>query len=177
MVFVWSKGTMSREGGEGDLSSGAFTEATLDRWHIAAEQARNEHPAPFPVQLAERLIRLYTWEGDRVLDPFCGVGSSGVAAKLSGRSWVGVDVSQTYCKIARERIAEAEPVAGYELLVDVVSGEPFVLDPETRFLLGTIASEGASGVDPHELAHIDTFLRLPVPSALACRTAYEGRDR
>jgi len=112
MVFVWSKGTMGREGGEGDLSSGAFMEATLDTWHIAAEQSRGEHPAPFPVALAERLIRLYSWPGDSVLDPFCGVGSSGVAAKHASRSWVGVDVSETYCEIARDRIAKAEPVTG-----------------------------------------------------------------
>ena len=64
-----------------------------------------------------------------------------------------------------------------ELVVDVVSGEPFWLDPESRGLLVTIASEGAAGVTPDELAQLDTLLRLPVPSALACRTAYEARDR
>jgi hypothetical protein len=64
-----------------------------------------------------------------------------------------------------------------ELVVDVVSGEPFSLDPESRGLLVTIASEGAAGVTPDDLAQLDTFLRLPVPSALACRTAYESRDK
>lgn len=86
MVFVWSKGTMNREGGQGDLSSGAFTEATLDTWHIAAEQARDEHPAPFPVQLAERLIRLYSWDGDRVLDPFLMTLSNATVWKRSRQS-------------------------------------------------------------------------------------------
>ena len=52
----------------------------------------------------ERLIRLYTCPGDRVLDPFCGIGSSGVAAKRLGRSWVGLDTSVEYCGIAEERI-------------------------------------------------------------------------
>lgn len=63
-----------------------------------------------------------------------------------------------------------------ELVVDVVRGETFSLDPESRSLLVTIASEGASGVAPDELAQLDTFLRLPVPSALACKTAFETRD-
>ena len=110
MVHIWSKRSMGRDGGRGDLSSGAFTEATLDTWHIAAEQSRQDHPAPFPVALAERLIRLYSWPGERVLDPFCGIGSSGVAAARSERSWVGVDVSAVYCDIARRRIANERPV-------------------------------------------------------------------
>ncbi len=116
MVFVWSKGTTKLKGtGEGDLTPTEFTTATMDVWQIAAEQSRKDHPAPFPVALAERLIKMYTWPGDRVLDPFAGVGSSGVAAKRTGRSWVGVDVSPVYCEIARRRIESAEPVAEIEL--------------------------------------------------------------
>ena len=103
-VHVWSKGTMSRTGGRGDLTEVGFTEATLDTWHIAAEQSRADHPAPFPVPLAERLIRLYTWPGDHVLDPFAGTGSSGVAARRLGRSWVGIDTSADYCRVAKERL-------------------------------------------------------------------------
>jgi DNA modification methylase len=104
-VHVWSKGSPSRKGGPGDLTQSEFTEATLDTWHIAAEQSRKDHPAPFPVALAERLIKLYTWPGDRVLDPFMGIGSSGVAAKRVGREWVGIDTSPDYCRIAAERLA------------------------------------------------------------------------
>ncbi len=64
-----------------------------------------------------------------------------------------------------------------ELVFDVDSGETFSLDPESRSLLVTVVSEGASAVSPDELAQLDTFLRFPVPSALACRTAYEARDK
>jgi hypothetical protein len=64
-----------------------------------------------------------------------------------------------------------------ELVFDVVSGEWFSLDQESRSLLVTVASEGASAVAPDELAQLDTFLRFPVPSALACRTAYEAQDK
>ena len=119
MLYVWSKGALGRSSGRGDITEEQFTEATLDTWHIAAEQSRADHPAPFPLALAERLIRLYTWPGDRVLDPFMGTGSSGVAAKRLGRSWVGIDTSAEYCEIARERLSavmeEAEPVEDIEL--------------------------------------------------------------
>lgn len=64
-----------------------------------------------------------------------------------------------------------------ELVFDVVSGETFALDPESRSLLVTVWSEGASSVAPDELVQLDTFLRFPVPSALACRSAYESRDK
>lgn len=64
-----------------------------------------------------------------------------------------------------------------ELVFDVVRGETFSLDPESRSLLVTFASEGASAVAPDELEQLDTFLRFPVPSAMACRTAYDARDK
>ena len=120
LVHVWSKGVMERMGGRGDLTGHEFSEATLDTWHIPAEQARRQHPAPFPVDLADRLIRLYTWPGDRVLDPFMGIGSSGVAATKAGRRWVGIDVSPGYCQIAHDRLkaAAASDHAGFRGLDD-----------------------------------------------------------
>lgn len=108
LVHVWSKASLSRNGGPGDMSEGEFTQATLDTWHLPADRTNHGHPATFPVALAERLIRLYTWPGDRVLDPFCGIGTSGLAAVRSGRSWIGVDISNEYCRIARQRLTKAE---------------------------------------------------------------------
>ena len=63
------------------------------------------HPAPFPVALAERVIRLYSYVGDVVLDPFAGSGTTCVAAARNARHWVGFDVSEEYCQLAQERIA------------------------------------------------------------------------
>ena len=82
-----------------------FLAATLDVWEIDAESARRvSHPAPFPVQLPQRLIKLYTYEGDLVLDPFMGSGTTLVAAIKEGRRAVGYDLEPRYVEIARERI-------------------------------------------------------------------------
>ena len=83
-------------------------EATLDVWDIHAESARRvRHPAPFPVELPRRLIDLYTFEGDAVLDPFMGSGTTLVAAALTDRRGVGYDLDPDYVEIARERINAA----------------------------------------------------------------------
>ena len=84
-----------------------FMEATLDVWELAPESAtRVGHPAPFPVELPQRFIELYTYEGDVVLDPFMGVGSTAVAAVRTGRRYLGYDTDPGYVEAARRRVAE-----------------------------------------------------------------------
>lgn len=93
---------------ENTLTSDEFMSATLDVWHIEPESARRvNHPAPFPVELPERLIHLYTFRGDLVLDPFMGSGSTLVAAARTGRRGVGYDVDGNYVDVARERVQQA----------------------------------------------------------------------
>ncbi len=83
-----------------------FMAMTLDLWDIPPESARRVgHPAPFPVELPEQLIRLYTFENDLILDPFMGSGSSLVAAARLGRRYAGYDLDPAYVTIARERVA------------------------------------------------------------------------
>jgi site-specific DNA-methyltransferase (adenine-specific) len=85
--------------------------ATLDVWDIPPESARRvSHPAPFPVELPERLIDLYTYENDLVLDPFLGSGSTLVAAARLGRRGIGYDLDPAYCDIARLRVREEATV-------------------------------------------------------------------
>ena len=84
-----------------------FLENTLDLWEIPAESAtRVGHPAPFPVELPYRLIELYTYRGDLVLDPFAGAGATAVAAVRSGRSYVGYDLDESYIRLADSRVSE-----------------------------------------------------------------------
>jgi site-specific DNA-methyltransferase (adenine-specific) len=84
-----------------------FLEATLDIWEIPSESARRiGHPAPFPVALPRRLIELYTYEGDLVLDPFIGSGTTAVAAVRTGRRYVGIETDAGYIELARARLAE-----------------------------------------------------------------------
>ncbi len=92
------------------ISRDEFLEATTDLWEIAPESAtRVGHPAPFPVDLPTRLIELYTYEDDLVLDPFMGSGSTAVAALRTGRHYLGFDTDPEYAVRAESRIrAERE---------------------------------------------------------------------
>jgi site-specific DNA-methyltransferase (adenine-specific) len=95
---------------ESDISKDEFLASTLDVWEIRPERARRvNHPAPFPVELPERFIRLYTYVDDVVLDPFLGSGSTAVAATQTGRHYVGYDLDPEYVAIAEARVAEAAP--------------------------------------------------------------------
>lgn len=107
-VIVGSKGSFGRQRkGEDTISKEDFLEATVSIWDILPESARRVgHPAPFPVELPRRLIELYTFEGDLVLDPFLGSGSTAVAAVETGRHYVGYDLSEEYLKLAERRIHE-----------------------------------------------------------------------
>jgi DNA modification methylase len=116
-VVIASKGHFRRARGneqrrterlpsESTLSNDEFMEATLDLWRIPSESAKRVgHPAPFPVELPLRLIELYTYADDLVLDPFLGSGTTAVAAVRSGRKYVGYDIDNDYIDIARERVA------------------------------------------------------------------------
>ena len=90
------------------LSTDEFMEATIDVWDMGPESAqRVRHPAPFPLELPRRLIDLYTYENDLVLDPFMGSGTTLVASVLCGRWPVGYDLNPDYVDLARARVAAA----------------------------------------------------------------------
>ena len=93
---------------EATIETEDFLEATIDIWEMpTASATRVGHPAPFPVDLPRRLIELYTYKGDLVLDPFIGSGTTAVAALEAGRHYVGFDTEQTYIELAKQRVAEA----------------------------------------------------------------------
>lgn len=90
---------------EASITKDEFLEATTDVWEIPPESAtRVGHPAPFPVELPERCIHLYTYVGDLVLDPFMGSGTTAVAALRTGRHFVGYDTDERYISLAMERV-------------------------------------------------------------------------
>jgi len=94
---------------EASMTRDDFMENTLDVWEIPPESAtRVGHPAPFPVELPARLIHLYTYRGDVVLDPFIGSGTTAVAALRTGRHYVGYDTDPSYIQLAEQRVAAEE---------------------------------------------------------------------
>ena len=109
-ILVFCKTEFKRTGTESTISKEDFLECTKSIWQIPAESAKKVgHPAPFPVELPERLIRLYSFKEDIVLDPFMGSGTTAVAAKQTGRKWVGYDISQEYVDLASGRLSQ-EPL-------------------------------------------------------------------
>ncbi|MGA2835761.1 MAG: site-specific DNA-methyltransferase [Acidimicrobiales bacterium] len=111
---------------EGTMTMDEFVDATTDVWDLPSESAtRVGHPAPFPVELPRRLIELYTYRGDLVLDPFMGSGSTAVAAVRTERHYVGFDTDPEYVALAERRIAgERAAVRDGHRRVTVPPGRP-----------------------------------------------------
>jgi DNA modification methylase len=111
-ILIFSKGDYKRERKQDELrlrkntiSKEQFIEWTKSIWTMNAESARKiGHPAPFPEELPYRLIQLYSFTNDIVLDPFMGSGTTGVAALKSGRFFVGYEINKEYIKLAENRV-------------------------------------------------------------------------
>lgn len=109
-VLIFSKDSFSRPArGRDTITKDEFLLYTKSVWDLPAESARRVgHPAPFPVELPYRCIQLYTFQGDVVLDPFCGVGSTCIAALRTGRHFIGYETKQEYVNAAVKRIQESK---------------------------------------------------------------------
>jgi len=111
-ILVFSKGSFRRdtlEGHENTISKEEFLEFTKSVWTFGAESARKVgHPAPFPVELPYRLMQLYTFSGEVILDPFMGSGQTAIAALKTERHFVGYEINKDYLKLAEKRIRERE---------------------------------------------------------------------
>jgi site-specific DNA-methyltransferase (adenine-specific) len=141
------------------ISRDEFMEATTDLWELSTESAtRVGHPAPFPVELPQRVIDLYTYAGDVVLDPFMGSGSTAVAAVRTGRHYIGFDTDPSYVALAHRRLAE----------------EPGT-DPARRVAFDPAAGPPVEEVDP-EAAPSDTVLDLDLDLDQARRAGLQARD-
>lgn len=113
-ILVFSKGNYKRslekeerEYRKNTISKENFMEWTKSVWVMNAESAKKVgHPAPFPIELPRRLIELYTYTNDVVLDPFIGSGTTGIAALRLKRNFVGYDVSREYVKLSETRMAD-----------------------------------------------------------------------
>lgn len=110
-ILVFSKGSFKRsgKGRENTIGRDQFMEWTKSVWTMNTESARKVgHPAPFPVELPARLIQLYTFADDVVLDPFMGSGTTALAARDAGRRWVGYELNPEYIELAQRRLHPPE---------------------------------------------------------------------
>jgi len=114
-ILVFSKGSFRRqaEGKESTIRKDDFLEWTKSVWSFPAASARQiGHPAPFPVELPRRLIELYTFKDDVVLDPFAGSGTTCLAARDLGRRYIGYEINPEYQQLAVERLAQEQAGGG-----------------------------------------------------------------
>lgn len=88
------------------LNANDFMKLTLDHWFVSPETSRSSHPAPFPVEIPLRLMKLYAFPGATILDPFAGSGSTGVAAKELGLDCHLYEISHEYCDVMRNRLSQ-----------------------------------------------------------------------
>nr|MDO8086396.1 site-specific DNA-methyltransferase [Candidatus Sigynarchaeum springense] len=104
---VWKK----ERKGESDVTRDEFLEYTNAFWTFNGESGKRVgHPAPFPVELPRRCIKMFSYVGDTVLDPFVGSGTTLVACAQNRRKGIGVEINPEYCKLARERlVGEIQP--------------------------------------------------------------------
>jgi DNA modification methylase len=106
-ILIFSKDTFGREpeGRENTIARDDFLEWTKSVWSFPPVSAKQiGHPAPFPEELPHRLIQLYTFQGDVVLDPFAGSGTTCLAAKHDRRHFVGYETNESYTRLALERL-------------------------------------------------------------------------
>jgi site-specific DNA-methyltransferase (adenine-specific) len=115
MIAVFYKGSFRRpavDGRRGDITRDEFLAWTLGMWTFAgANPRRVGHPAPFPEELPKRLIKLYSYPDDLVLDPFAGSGTTLIAARKLGRRSVGVEISPEFCELTIRNLQTEELAA------------------------------------------------------------------
>ncbi len=120
---------------ESRIAKGEFDRWFQQIWNITGASTK-QHPAPFPLELATRLVRMFSFTGDTVFDPFCGSGTTMVAALRTGRNSIGMDIDPEYCRMAARYLkAETHDLfSTAKLIFEKVAAEPTSLVQEDRAL-------------------------------------------
>lgn len=112
IVILYKKRWKKTSGsGKSDITRDEFVNWTNGVWTFMGEsKTKISHPAPFPVELPRRCIKLFTFVGDTILDPFVGSGTTLIACVLTDRKGIGIEIDKTYCEIARKRLIQEAQV-------------------------------------------------------------------
>ncbi len=105
-AVIGNEGMAGKRGNHGFKMRGNIWKITNSKGFGQKDKIAYKHPATFPEKLAEDHIRTWSNEGDIVLDPMCGSGTTCKMAKMTGRNYIGIDISKEYCEIARKRLLE-----------------------------------------------------------------------
>ena len=105
---IFCKGSLKKKGDseDADIDAESFKNWVNAKWTIAPEHKMKDygHPAMFPEELAERVLKLFSFKGDVILDPFVGVGTTCLSARMNQRRYLGIDISPEYCETAEDRL-------------------------------------------------------------------------
>jgi len=116
-VLVFSKGQWKLPGDRAaiDISAKEFERFSDGFWKIPPERVRQGHPAPFPEELIERVVKFYSYRGNVVVDMFGGTGTVAAVARRTGRHYLHIDSSYEYCALAAERVRHVRPPAAFPI--------------------------------------------------------------
>lgn len=118
-ILIFCKDSFGRDnlGRKDTITRAQFSEYTKSVWHFQPAKAKDiGHPAPFPIDLPYRLIQLYSFKDDVVLDPFMGSGTTALACQMLGRTYFGYETDPEYCKLAEFRLERDKRIPGMELI-------------------------------------------------------------
>jgi DNA modification methylase len=115
LVFCKERWKLDGERRLADLSAEEFEKFSDGFWAIPPERRRQGHPAPFPEELIERLVKFYSYRKNVVVDMFGGTGTVATVARRLGRHYLHIDASPEYCRLAAERIRAARPPPGFRI--------------------------------------------------------------
>ena len=114
---TWKKTSGSRKS---DITKKEFMEWTNGLWTFSGESKKKiGHPAPFPIELPRRCIKLFSFVEDTILDPFMGSGTTLIAAYLNNRKAIGIDVDKSYCELAEKRLITEAKINEKELFAEM----------------------------------------------------------